>query len=54
MTNWESTKEITPHLNKSVQTVDACRRNIMDKLNIDNVADIVKYAIRNGLTTVEF
>lgn len=49
----KATKEIALHLNKSVQTVDACRRHIMEKLDIGSVADMVKYAIREGLTSVE-
>ncbi len=46
-------KEIAFDLDVSVKTVDAHRRNIMQKLKIDNMADLVKYAIREGLTTVE-
>jgi len=47
----KSTKEIALMLNKSVQSVDAYRRQIMDKLDIHNVAGLTKYAIREGLTT---
>ena len=50
----KSTKEIAFTLKKSVQTVDMCRRQIMDKLDIHSVAELTKYAIREGLTTVEF
>jgi DNA-binding NarL/FixJ family response regulator len=47
----KSTKEIALMLNKSVQSVDAYRRQIMDKLGIHSVAGLTKYAIREGLTT---
>ena len=47
----KSTKEIALMLNKSVQSIDAYRRQIMDKLNIHSVAGLTKYAIREGLTT---
>lgn len=50
----KSTKEIALRLEKSVQMIDVHRRRIMDKLKIDNMADLVKYAIREGLTTLEF
>lgn len=50
----KSTKEIAFTLKRSVQTVDMCRRQIMDKLDIHSVAELTKYAIRQGLTTVEF
>lgn len=49
----KSSKEIALLLELSVKTVDACRRRIMAKLNIDSVADLVKYAIREGLTSLE-
>jgi DNA-binding NarL/FixJ family response regulator len=48
-----SSKEIAFELDLSVKTVDACRRKLMKKLGIDNVADIVKYAIREGLSSLE-
>jgi DNA-binding NarL/FixJ family response regulator len=48
----KSTKEIAQLLDKSPQTVDASRRQIMQKLEIDSLADLVKYAIREGLTTL--
>lgn len=48
----KTTKEIAHFLDKSPQTIDASRRQIMQKLGIDNIADLVKYAIREGLTTL--
>lgn len=48
-----SSKEIAFDLDLSVKTVDACRRKLMKKLDIDSVADIVKYAIREGLSSLD-
>lgn len=47
-------KQIAMQLNISDKTADANRRKIMDKLDISNLADLTKYAIRQGLTTIEF
>ena len=48
----KSAKQIALQLNVSVKTIEANRRQIMDKVGIDNMADLVKYAIRQGLTTI--
>jgi DNA-binding NarL/FixJ family response regulator len=45
-----STKEIAGHLHVSVKTVETHRQHIMEKLKIDSVAELTKYAIREGLT----
>ena len=47
-----SNKEIAEQLCLSVKTVMAHRTNIMDKLDIHSRAELVKYAIRQGLTSV--
>ena len=47
------TKEIALILKLSPKTVDACRRRVMEKLNVKNIAELVKYAIREGLTPLE-
>ncbi len=47
-----STKEVSSLLNLSVKTIDTHRSNIMRKLGISNTAELVKYAIREGLTTI--
>ncbi len=51
--NGKSTKEIALHLDKSVQTIDMARRQIMEKLGVDSIAQLVKYAIGEGLTSLE-
>jgi two-component system response regulator NreC len=47
-------KQIAKQLHMSPKTVDARRRNIMKKLGVSSVADLVKYAIRAGLTSLDF
>ena len=49
----KSTKDIAGELNLSIKTVETYRLKIMNKLGITNVAGLVKYAIREGLTSVE-
>ena len=46
-------KEIADSLKTSLKTVDAHRATIMTRLDIHNLAGLVKYGIRNGLTSVE-
>jgi len=48
-----STKDIADRLHVSVKTIDTHRAHIMEKLNIQTIAGLVKYAIREGLTSVE-
>jgi DNA-binding NarL/FixJ family response regulator len=48
-----STKEIAFDLGVSVKTVETHRRQMMDKLNLHSVAQLTKYAVREGLTSVE-
>jgi two-component system response regulator NreC len=45
----KTTREIAASLSVSVKTADSHRSNIMHKLNMHSVADLVRYAIRRGL-----
>jgi DNA-binding NarL/FixJ family response regulator len=47
-------KQIAKQLHMSPKTVDAKRRAIMQKLGVSSVADLVKCAIRQGLTSLDF
>jgi RNA polymerase sigma factor (sigma-70 family) len=48
-----STKEIAEALGVSAKTVDTHRQNLMDKLNLHSVAEITRYAVREGLTPAD-
>lgn len=48
----KSNKEIATDLNLSVNTVSVHRANIMDTLGIHKTAELVVYAIRNGLVNL--
>ena len=47
-----SVKELAFELGVSVQTAYTHRQHILQKLAIDDVASLIKYAIREGLTSV--
>ena len=48
----KTTREIANTLCLSTKTVETHRRQMMEKLNIYNVAHLVKYAISQGLTSL--
>ncbi|MFC1634049.1 response regulator [Planctomycetota bacterium] len=50
----KTAKQIARQLNLSPKTVDSNRRHVMKKLGISSVAELTKYAIREGLTSAEF
>jgi len=49
----KSTKQIALKLHISTKTVETHRRQMMNKLDIHTVAELTKYAIRKGLTSLE-
>jgi len=48
-----SSKEIAERLFLSSKTVDAHRKNIMDKLNLHSISELTKYALKTGLTSLD-
>ena len=48
-----SSKDIAARLDVAVPTVETHRRQIMDKLGLRTIAELTKYAIREGLTPLE-
>ena len=53
MAEGKSTKQIALKLFISNKTVETHRRQLMNKLDIHNVAELTKYAIRMGLTPLD-
>jgi DNA-binding NarL/FixJ family response regulator len=49
----KSTKQIASVLNVSVKTIETHRQQIMEKLDMHSIAQLTKYAIREGLTSLE-
>jgi len=52
MAEGKATKAIASHLHVSIKTVETHRINIMTKLDLHSVAELTKYAIREGLTSL--
>ncbi len=48
-----SSKQIADNFKLSTKTIDANRRKIMKKLNIDNIPDLVKFSIKEGFTSLD-
>jgi len=53
MAEGNTTRQIARQLYISPKTVEAHRLRVMNKLDIDNVAQLTKYAIQEGLTSPE-
>jgi len=53
LTEGKTTKQVGKRLHISAKTVEVHRLNIMGKLKIDNIAQLTKYAIQEGLTLPE-
>ena len=52
LTEGKTNKEAAVALGVSVKTVDAHRANLMHKLNLHSVTDLVRYAVRNKIIEV--
>jgi two-component system response regulator NreC len=53
MAEGRTTNQIADGLCVSVKTVEAHRKQVMTKLGIRSIAELTKYAIRQGLTSLE-
>jgi len=48
----KSTKQTAEKLSISIKTVETHRQQLMQKLNLHSIAELTKYAIREGLSTL--
>lgn len=48
-----TSKEIADRTHVSIKTIEARRRQIMEKLDIHSIAELTKYAIKEGLTSID-
>ncbi len=48
-----TTRKAAKELHISPKTVESHRANIMGKLKIDNIADLTRYAVREGIVSVD-
>ena len=48
-----STKEIASRISLSAKTIETHRKRIMDKLDLRSIAQLTKFAVREGLTSLE-
>ena len=48
-----ATKQIAAALGVSVKTIETHRHQIMEKLNIHSIAELTKFAVRQGLTSLD-
>jgi len=48
----KSTKQIALSLSLSIKTIESRRARIMQKIGIDNIANLTKYAIREGIISL--
>jgi DNA-binding CsgD family transcriptional regulator len=48
----KTSKEVAVTLNLSIKTAETHRTNLMRKLDLHSVADLTRYAVRNGIVHV--
>ncbi len=53
MAEGKNTKQIAELMHLSIKTAETHRQKIMHKLGTNSVADLTRYALREGLTTLE-
>jgi len=49
----KTSKQIAQLLDSSVKTIECHRASLMDRLDLHEIAGLVRYAIRNGLVSAE-
>jgi len=49
----KNTKEIAYVLGVNNKTIEAFRKKLMTKLNLNSIAELTKFAIRHGLTSID-
>ncbi len=54
VTEGRATRQVAEHLNVSIKTVETHRSQIMRKLNLKSLPELTKYALREGLTSLDF
>jgi DNA-binding NarL/FixJ family response regulator len=52
MAEGHSTKQIATTMNLSVKTIETHRQQVMEKLGLHSIAELTKFAIREGLTSL--
>ena len=52
LTERHSSREIARRLHLSLNAVESYRRNIIRKLDVNSIAELTRYAVREGLTSV--
>jgi DNA-binding NarL/FixJ family response regulator len=49
----KTTKQIAASLKVSTKTIETYRQQVMHKLNLRSIAELTKYAVREGITSLE-
>lgn len=48
-----TTKQVAAYLHLNVKTIETHRRQVMEKIGADSVASLVRFALREGITTLD-